>query len=299
MAEANNERPDVETPQSEQNAVSSESTAIGHEEASDTVSPAAGADEESTAANDASDTADDAASAETADAASNDDLAAQEAEERLLVLFQSTVYGPNDEKIGKVGQVYLDDQTQEPNWVTVKTGLFGTKEFFVPLDLAERYERRINVPYSKSQVTAAPHTEIDQSLSPEEEDTLYEYYEVPDRTTGVSAKDAAESVDEETAETPLMAGAATDDREADERANADEQVTADNASDSAEPAVVTDSPDEAAANEAASELSPVDQAIADSAANDSTNEPIDYSAFAPDDAAVEEPDSELSEDDKR
>lgn len=288
MAEANNERPDVETPQSEQNAVSSESTAIGHEEASDTVSPTAGADAESTAASDASDTADGAASAETADAASNDDLAAQEAEERLLVLFQSTVYGPNDEKIGKVGQVYLDDQTQEPNWVTVKTGLFGTKEFFVPLDLAERYERRINVPYSKSQVTAAPHTEIDQSLSPEEEDTLYEYYEVPERTTGVSAKDAAESVDEETADTPLVAGAATDGRKA------DEPVDADNASDAAESDVVTDSPDEAA-----SELSPVDQAIADSAANESTNEPIDYSAFAPDDAVVEEPDSELPEDDKR
>lgn len=288
MAEANNERPDVETPQSEQNAVSSESTAIGHEEASDTVSPAAGAGEKSTAVSDASDTADGAASAETADAASNDDLAAQEAEERLLVLFQSTVYGPNDEKIGKVGQVYLDDQTQEPNWVTVKTGLFGTKEFFVPLDLAERYERRINVPYSKSQVTAAPHTEIDQSLSPEEEDTLYEYYEVPERTTGVSAKDAAESVDGETADTPLVAGAATDDRKA------DEPVDADNASNAAESDVVTDSPDEAA-----SELSPVDQAIADSAANESTNEPIDYSAFAPDDAVVEEPDSELPEDDKR
>lgn len=294
MAEANNERPDVETPQSEQNAVSSESTAIGHEQASDTVSPTAGADEESTAANDASETADDAASAETADATSNDDLAAQEAEERLLVLFQSTVYGPNDEKIGKVGQVYLDDQTQEPNWVTVKTGLFGTKEFFVPLDLAERYERRINVPYSKSQVTAAPHTEIDQSLSPEEEDTLYGYYEVPERTTGVSAKDAAESVDEETADTPLVAGAATDGRKADEPVDADEQVTADNASDAAESDVVTNSPDEAA-----SELSPVDQAIADSAANESTNEPIDYSAFAPDDAVVEEPDSELPEDDKR
>ena len=29
-------------------------------------------------------------------------------------------------KVGKIGQVYLDEQTGMPRWVTVATGLFGT-----------------------------------------------------------------------------------------------------------------------------------------------------------------------------
>ncbi|MDO5053316.1 MAG: PRC-barrel domain-containing protein, partial [Pseudoclavibacter sp.] len=57
-------------------------------------------------------------------AAMAEQLAAQQ--ERLTRLFTATVVGSDGERIGKVGQVYLDDQTQEPNWVTVKTGLFGT-----------------------------------------------------------------------------------------------------------------------------------------------------------------------------
>src|SRR5690349_19754614 len=36
-------------------------------------------------------------------------------------------------KLGKVGQVYLDDRTGQPLWVTISTGLFGTKESFAPL----------------------------------------------------------------------------------------------------------------------------------------------------------------------
>jgi len=42
-------------------------------------------------------------------------------------------YGSDGDKIGKVGQVYLDDETNEPAWATVNTGLFGTSETFVPL----------------------------------------------------------------------------------------------------------------------------------------------------------------------
>lgn len=113
----------------------------------------------------------------------DEERAARESEEQLLRLFQSTVFGPGDEKIGRVGQVYLDDQTQVPNWVTVKTGLFGTKEYFVPLDEATFAEKQIVVPYSKEIVTASPRTEVDQNLSPAEEDDLYNHYRVPGRMT--------------------------------------------------------------------------------------------------------------------
>lgn len=115
----------------------------------------------------------------------DEERAAREAEEELLWIFQATVFDQAGQKIGRVGQVYLDDQTQAPNWVTVKTGLFGMKEFFIPLDDAERQDKRITVPYSKGTVLSAPRTEIDQNLSPSEEDALYNHYQVEGKMTEV------------------------------------------------------------------------------------------------------------------
>ena len=41
------------------------------------------------------------------------------------------LYGSEGAKIGKIGQVYLDDLTGQPEWVTVSTGLVGDKANFV------------------------------------------------------------------------------------------------------------------------------------------------------------------------
>ncbi|MBG6185250.1 uncharacterized protein (TIGR02271 family) [Arthrobacter sp. CAN_A214] len=79
-------------------------------------------------------------------------------------------------KIGAVGQIYLDDQTGEPNWVTAKTGLFGTSESFVPLEGASVTGADVAVRYTKDQVKDAPRVEADGSLSPEEEERLYRHY---------------------------------------------------------------------------------------------------------------------------
>ena len=54
----------------------------------------------------------------------------------VTTLSGATVRTSQGDKIGKVAQVYLDDQTGQPEWVTVRTGLFGTKESFVPLAAA-------------------------------------------------------------------------------------------------------------------------------------------------------------------
>lgn len=80
------------------------------------------------------------------------------------------------EKIGGIGQFYLDDDTGQPNWVTVKTGLFGTHESFVPLDQAQQQGEDLVVPYTKDQVKDAPRVDPDQHLEPGEEDRLYDYY---------------------------------------------------------------------------------------------------------------------------
>jgi uncharacterized protein (TIGR02271 family) len=86
------------------------------------------------------------------------------------------VYDESGEKIGSAAEVYLDDETGQPEWVTVRTGLFGTKESFVPIRNADLTNDGVRVPVSKTQVKDAPKIDTDGHLSPQEEQELYRYY---------------------------------------------------------------------------------------------------------------------------
>jgi sporulation protein YlmC with PRC-barrel domain len=88
----------------------------------------------------------------------------------------STVVDQDGDKVGRVEQVYLDDTSQRPTWVTVSTGLFGTRETFVPLDRATWEDDTLRVPYEKSFIKNAPNLESDGHLEPSEEDELYRFY---------------------------------------------------------------------------------------------------------------------------
>ncbi|MHA7276519.1 DUF2382 domain-containing protein [Arthrobacter sp. Hz1] len=79
-------------------------------------------------------------------------------------------------KVGSVGQIYLDDQTGNPSWVTVKTGMFGTSESFAPLEGAQADGNDVRVGYSKDQIKDAPRVDPDGDLSVEEEGRLYQHY---------------------------------------------------------------------------------------------------------------------------
>jgi uncharacterized protein (TIGR02271 family) len=80
------------------------------------------------------------------------------------------------DKIGSLGQIYVDLSTGEPSWVTVRTGLFGMSESFVPLEGATDNGKDIMVNYHKDTVKDAPRIDADRDLSPEEEETLYAHY---------------------------------------------------------------------------------------------------------------------------
>jgi uncharacterized protein (TIGR02271 family) len=86
------------------------------------------------------------------------------------------VYDETGSKIGSASEVYLDDQTGQPEWVTVKTGLFGTKESFVPIRDADLTDDGVRVHVSKDKVKDAPQIDTDGHLSPQEEEQLYQYY---------------------------------------------------------------------------------------------------------------------------
>ncbi len=103
--------------------------------------------------------------------------------EQLASVTSGNVIDSDGDKIGGVGQIYLDDQTGEPSWVTAKTGLFGTSESFVPLAGASISGADIVVRYDKATVKDAPRVDADGHLAPEEEDALYTYYRL-DGTRG-------------------------------------------------------------------------------------------------------------------
>jgi uncharacterized protein (TIGR02271 family) len=80
------------------------------------------------------------------------------------------------DKIGSIENVYLDEDTGRPEWLTVKTGLFGMRETFVPSAEASASGDTVRVPYEKSQVKDAPNIDADGALTQEEEGRLYRHY---------------------------------------------------------------------------------------------------------------------------
>lgn len=94
-------------------------------------------------------------------------------------LIDNHVVDMHGSKVGKVGTVYLADDTRRPAWVTVRTGMFGHKESFVPLQDASIDTDGVHVRVSKDQVDEAPQTDADAELSSEESSELYRYYELP------------------------------------------------------------------------------------------------------------------------
>jgi len=87
-----------------------------------------------------------------------------------------TMVDPAGAKVGTIDAIYLDDDTGQPEWATVTTGLFGTKTTFVPLAQAQSAGDSVQVPYHKDQVTDAPNMDADGQLSQDEEAELYRHY---------------------------------------------------------------------------------------------------------------------------
>lgn len=97
-------------------------------------------------------------------------------EHELSRLQDIEVRSDSDEKLGSVKQIYRDDETGQPSWVTVKTGWFGGSETFVPLDGAQLGDDVLRVPQSKAVVNDAPRIDPDGHLSPQEEQELFRHY---------------------------------------------------------------------------------------------------------------------------
>jgi uncharacterized protein (TIGR02271 family) len=97
-----------------------------------------------------------------------------------------TMIASDGDKIGKIDEIYLDEETGRPEWALVNTGLLGMKSNFVPLTTATSEGDEVRVDYTKDQVKDAPGIDPDEQLSQQEEAALYRHYglEYSERRSG-------------------------------------------------------------------------------------------------------------------
>jgi len=93
------------------------------------------------------------------------------------------------EKIGKLQGVYVDVETDVPQFATVKEGFIRRHLTFVPLGALKVGPDELRVAVYRSQVQAAPNIELQgDELSQADESRLYHHYELnytpPDTESG-------------------------------------------------------------------------------------------------------------------
>lgn len=86
------------------------------------------------------------------------------------------VVDASGDKIGTLEAIYLDAETDQPEWALIKTGLLGGRSLLVPLSGAAPDDDCVRVAFPKDQVKDAPSVKADEELSQQEEARLYEHY---------------------------------------------------------------------------------------------------------------------------
>jgi uncharacterized protein (TIGR02271 family) len=101
-----------------------------------------------------------------------------------------TLVDADGDEVGKISDIYLDNDTGQPEWALVSTGQVGANSAFVPIAEARTMGGSIQVPYTRTYIDAAPGAGPDGELSGTEEDELYRHYGIRYRGTGARDLDA-------------------------------------------------------------------------------------------------------------
>ena len=90
---------------------------------------------------------------------------------------------PGGEKVGSIEEIYLDQETDRPEWALVNTGLFGGRSTFVPLEGATEQDGKVRVNVDQEHAKDAPNVDASGELTHEEEAQLYRHYGMEDSGT--------------------------------------------------------------------------------------------------------------------
>src|SRR5258708_13935253 len=108
--------------------------------------------------------------------------------ERLDDLIGSCVYDHDGNKIGKVKQIYIQDNTGAPTWVAVSTGFFS-EDTLVPLAGARHRpeSHTLQVQVVKEAVKSAPHRAHNGRINAKDERELFNHYHIDPNRAGWDA----------------------------------------------------------------------------------------------------------------
>jgi hypothetical protein len=87
------------------------------------------------------------------------------------------VYDSSGEKIGKVDDLFVDEQ-DNPEYIGVKMGFLGMSSTLIPMEICTVDEagQRINVATDKETAKNGPTFDDDRDITPDFENEVYSYY---------------------------------------------------------------------------------------------------------------------------
>src|SRR5919202_4359222 len=103
-----------------------------------------------------------------------EDRFAEQLEERFAGY---TVYDANREKIGKVDDLFVDED-DNPEYIGVKTGFLGTKSTLIPIELVRVNDKRgaVEVGADKDLIKDGPSFDDDEEVTPDYEERVHDHY---------------------------------------------------------------------------------------------------------------------------
>ena len=105
---------------------------------------------------------------------------------RIEDLANATAYDVNGDKVGSVQDVYVNDTSGQPDFISVNHGLFGTGTSIVPLRGHSLRDGDLHLAFPKDRIEDAPDLDDNGHLTTNDQDALYRHYaltEVQDVTT--------------------------------------------------------------------------------------------------------------------
>jgi stress response protein YsnF len=115
-------------------------------------------------------------------------------EREVAAAIGSTAYGPDGSKIGTVENFFVDDRTGVPTWVSIATGLFGSRHSIAPATEASVGDGGLVLPVTAEAVKAAPRL-AGTHLDPAEEQALRTHYGLSDAVPEATATDTGRATD--------------------------------------------------------------------------------------------------------
>jgi stress response protein YsnF len=96
-------------------------------------------------------------------------------DQEMSAAIGGTAYGSDGGRLGTIEAFFVDDRTAAPTWVSISTGLFGTRHSVVPVADATFTDGVLRIPVTADAVKSAPPM-AGEHLDPGDEEALRRHY---------------------------------------------------------------------------------------------------------------------------